>query len=370
MKYFIKENEIGLLYKNGQFCKLLLEGKYKTFSKNTKIDILNKKYSLETKWLDSFSFNDDKIKPFLQTIKVDNGYIAFHFIDGIYFNYYLEGTYNFINKPYQHTFIYMNMNDIKIEDEKIKSIVCKSIPLNTSSLIGSEIILDGYVGLLYVDGAFKELLQPNTYYFFKSLHQVVIKKVCMKKQILNVNGQEILSKDKVTIRFNLVLNYQIIDPIKVISQFTSIEEEIHLLTQMKYREYLSEKTLDEMLSEKESVGNIVLKELKKYEKDLGVEFISSGVKDLILPGEIRDILNTVLIAEKKAMANVITRREETASTRSLLNTAKLMEENKTLYRLKELEYLEKIFDKVQTLSLSSSSNALEQLTSLINSDKK
>lgn len=49
MKYFIKENEIGLLYKNGQFCKLLLEGKYKTFSKNTKIDILNKKYSLETK---------------------------------------------------------------------------------------------------------------------------------------------------------------------------------------------------------------------------------------------------------------------------------------------------------------------------------
>ena len=58
-----------------------------------------------------------------------------------------------------------------------------------------------------------------------------------------------------------------------------------------------------------------------------MEIIDAGVKDIILPGEIRDIMNTVLIAEKRAQANVITRREEVASTRSLLNTAKLMEEN-------------------------------------------
>ena len=65
------------------------------------------------------------------------------------------------------------------------------------------------------------------------------------------------------------------------------------------------------------------------------------MKDIILPGEIRDIMNTVLVAEKRAQANVVTRREEVASTRSLLNTARLMEENPTLYKLKELEYIEK-----------------------------
>ena len=79
-------------------------------------------------------------------------------------------------------------------------------------------------------------------------------------------------------------------------------------------------------------------------------------------------MNTVLIAEKKAQANVITRREETASTRSLLNTAKLMEENEILYRLKELEMMERIFEKVGSVNVNGS-NVLESLELLIGKKK-
>ena len=96
-----------------------------------------------------------------------------------------------------------------------------------------------------------------------------------------------------------------------------------------------------------------------------MEIIDAGVKDIILPGEIRDIMNTVLIAEKRAQANVITRREEVASTRSLLNTAKLMEENPTLYRLKELEHIERICENVGSLNLNGSGGVLSQLFALL-----
>ena len=75
-----------------------------------------------------------------------------------------------------------------------------------------------------------------------------------------------------------------------------------------------------------------------------VELLGVGIKDLILPGEMKSLLNQVVEAEKQAQANLIRRREETAATRSLLNTAKLMEENPTLLRLKELEMLEKVTD--------------------------
>lgn len=61
------------------------------------------------------------------------------------------------------------------------------------------------------------------------------------------------------------------------------------------------------------------------------------------------------------MANTIKRREETASTRSLLNTAKVMEENKTLYRLKEMEYIEKIVEKIGNIEISGNGNILEEL---------
>jgi len=80
-------------------------------------------------------------------------------------------------------------------------------------------------------------------------------------------------------------------------------------------------------------------------------------------------MNTVLIAEKRAQANVITRREETASTRSLLNTAKLMDENKTLFKLKELEYLEKICEKIGNISLSSGDGLMDVLNGVVKNNQ-
>ena len=72
-------------------------------------------------------------------------------------------------------------------------------------------------------------------------------------------------------------------------------------------------------------------------------------------------MNQVLIAQKRAQANTITRREETASTRSLLNTAKLMEDNEMLLKLKEMEYVERIADKINTISVSGGAQVVDQL---------
>ncbi|UKI50245.1 MAG: hypothetical protein L6U99_01960 [Clostridium sp.] len=80
-------------------------------------------------------------------------------------------------------------------------------------------------------------------------------------------------------------------------------------------------------------------------------------------------MNTVLLAEKKAQANFISRREEVASTRSLLNTARLMDENKTLYKLKELEYIEKICEHVGNININGGTDIISTLTSIINSNK-
>ncbi len=89
---------------------------------------------------------------------------------------------------------------------------------------------------------------------------------------------------------------------------------------------------------------------------------SIAIKDIILPGDIREILNQVVTAEKQAQANLIRRREETAATRSLLNTAKLMEDNPLLVRLKELETLEKVADKVDKITVVGGLNSLLERT--------
>lgn len=152
---------------------------------------------------------------------------------------------------------------------------------------------------------------------------------------------------------------------KILTEIDNFEEQIHVAAQLALREYVGKHKLDEILESKEQMTEFVFTRLKEKEGELFVEITDAGVKDIILPGEIREIMNTVLVAEKRAQANVITRREEVASTRSLLNTAKLMDENQTLYKLKELEYVERIFENVGNISIAGGGDILSQLTGII-----
>lgn len=139
------------------------------------------------------------------------------------------------------------------------------------------------------------------------------------------------------------------------------EKQLYILMQLALREFVGTLSLDELLEKKESISAYVLATLKDKAYNLGVEIRDCGVRDIILPGEMKEIMNQVLVAQKKAEANVIMRREETASTRSLLNTAKLMEENSMLFKLKEMEYVEKIADKINSISLSGGNQIIDQL---------
>lgn len=122
--------------------------------------------------------------------------------------------------------------------------------------------------------------------------------------------------------------------------------------QLGLRAFVGNLTLDELLATKNSVGAAIIAAVADKASDLGLAIADAGIRDVILPGDMKDIMNQVLVAEKKAQANTITRREEAAATRSLLNTAKLMEENDMLFKLKEMEYVEKIADKINSISLS------------------
>ena len=160
---------------------------------------------------------------------------------------------------------------------------------------------------------------------------------------------------------NFSVQYQIVDFIKAFAENKEFENQLYILIQMSLRTLVGTMTFDELMDQKNKIAETLLVEITQKAERLGVKIIDAGLKDIILPGEIRDIMNQVLVAEKKAQANSIMRREETASTRSLLNTAKLMEENQMLYKLKEMEYIEKISEKINTISVSGGGNIVSEL---------
>lgn len=146
--------------------------------------------------------------------------------------------------------------------------------------------------------------------------------------------------------------------------YKEYEKQLYAVMQLNLRTYIGQMTLDELMEKKTEISSYILESTTTYVAGLGLRILTCGVKDIILPGDIGDIMNQVLIAEKRAQANIIMRREETSSTRSLLNTAKLMEENHMLFKLKEMEYVEKIAEKINSISVSGNGQIVDQLKQL------
>ncbi len=206
-------------------------------------------------------------------------------------------------------------------------------------------------GLVFVDGKLAQTLAPGAYAFWNFQKNVVAEVIELRVQSVEVSGQELLTRDKVSLRVNLGASIRVLDPVAVRTKVAKYGDYLYRELQFGLRKAVSAKTLDELLGDKASLDGDIFAYVRGRVGELGIEVLGVGVKDVILPGEMKEILNSVVQAEKAAQANVIRRREETNATRSALNTAKLIEDNPLLMRLKELETLEKVTEKIDKLTV-------------------
>jgi len=217
---------------------------------------------------------------------------------------------------------------------------------------------EGHTGILTVEGVFRGQLAPGAHAFWRAGPAVAVRQVDLRQRTHEVTGQEILTRDRVTIRVNLSADFRVVDPVKAVSTVRDFEAALHKALQLAFRRTLGALTLDRLLAEKVGVDTGAAEAVRAEMAGIGIEVGEIALKDVILPGEMREILTAVVAAEKQAEANVIRRREETNATRSLLNTAKVMAENPVMLRLKELEALESIAGKVDTLTVHNGTEGL------------
>ena len=243
--------------------------------------------------------------------------------------------------------------EFELPQELGKILVRAKQPLaaQVADAVSAVEVADTAVGLLIVDGGLAKALEPGLHAFWKFQRALKTELVDRRVQSMEVAGQEILTRDKVSLRVNLTALWQVLDVVKARAELTSFVEYLYKELQFALREAVGTRTLDELLGDKGVLDREIGDTVRGRVGEHGLAVCSVGVKDVILPGEMKEILNQVVQAEKVAQANLIKRREETAATRSLLNTARLMDENPTLLRLKELETLEKVTEKIDKLTV-------------------
>jgi regulator of protease activity HflC (stomatin/prohibitin superfamily) len=206
-------------------------------------------------------------------------------------------------------------------------------------------------GILWIDGKVERLLAPGSYAFWKFNRNVAVEAVDLRLQAIEVAGQDILTRDKVGLRLNLSATWRYTDVLKAFTQLAKPAEHLYRELQFGLRAAVGTRTLDELLENKTVIDEVVTAHVRTKLAAYGIELDGVGVKDIVLPGQMKTILAQVVEAEKAAQANVIRRREETAATRSLLNTAKVMEGNPVALRMKELETLERVAERIDKISV-------------------
>ena len=215
----------------------------------------------------------------------------------------------------------------------------------TAMLLEAVTVEAGHAGLLFRNGRHEATLGPGAYALWKGVARARIAVVELREQVADIAGQEIMTADKVTLRMNAVVTFKVADPLRAVSAVDDYRQALYREAQLALRTIVGARTLEALLGEKDAVARDLDGALRSRVAELGLEVVSLGIRDVILPGEMKQLLNRVIEAQKAAEAALVTRREETAAMRSQANTARLFEQDPTLMRLRELETLEKVAEK-------------------------
>ncbi|WP_371233207.1 slipin family protein [Pseudomonas sp. QE6] len=359
-RFTVKKNERGLLYSEGDFLAILEPGIHRH------LDLYNR-LSVETFSLNTPLF-EHRLAGYLRQSEpalVERYFTRMDLAENEAGLRFEDGVLAEILPPGSRRLYWKGQTEQRLERIDLSQDYRLAAPLLAQlsqpnlrgrSLTGLDAVLMAQVpayqvGVLKVDGAVIELLPAGQYGFWRYNRQVSVELIDTRIQALEVSGQEILTRDKVSLRLNLAANWRYSDVLTAYSRLSKPLEHLYRELQFGLRAAVGTRSLDELLENKQVIDESVGAHLAERLAGTGIEVSGLGVRDIILPGEMKALLAQVVEAEKAAQANVIRRREETSATRSLLNTAKVMEENPTALRLKELETLERVAERIDRISV-------------------
>ena len=358
-KVVVAQHERGLVLKDKTVLRFLEPGVYRRFEIGTRIEVVDTRVAEVSNQalldlIDSKSVTDVQLCDEYFTV-VDLGEYQVALVSQ-------RGALRQVLKSGERTVFWRDAEQLKIDvvdtrdnfkvDADLAILLARRSGLKgVADLVYATEVGSKQLGLLWLDGELLETLNPGLYAFWRVNRSLKVEHMDLRLQALEVQGQEILTRDKVSLRINLSANFQLVDAVRARLQLSDYHDHLYRQLQFALREAVGTKSLDALLADKQALNGEVFRAVVEQMQDYGIKVSSVGVKDIILPGEMKEILNHVVATEKAAQANVIRRREETAATRSLLNTAKLMEANPTLLRLKEMETLEKVVEKVEKLTV-------------------
>jgi regulator of protease activity HflC (stomatin/prohibitin superfamily) len=333
--------EVGLYFRDGEFRGLLGAGRHWLFDPLGKIrvDVVSQR----TPWLQHEKLDvivkSGVLAGRAEVVDLKDYQRALVWVDGRFSHILPPGLFAYWTGVKEVRIEVVVARQVRFEHPDFKVIVRSPHAAQTLDICS---VPRSHVGVAFQDGEYVETLPPGEYAWWRGVADAKVVDVDLREQTLDVAGQEIMTADKVTLRMNAVVTYRVVDARQSVTVAEGATQSLYREAQLALRAVVAARDLDSFLTDKDVVTGEFEEAVRRRAGELGLQVVSVGVRDVILPGDMKDLMNKVTEAKKAAEANLIVRREETAAMRSQANTARLLADNPTLMRLRELEVLERI----------------------------
>jgi regulator of protease activity HflC (stomatin/prohibitin superfamily) len=360
----VREHERGLLFERGVFSRLLLPGW------SLVLDPLARK-TVEKVSVREAGFAHRDLEVIVRSGVLAGQALVLDLKDHERALVWVDGRIESVRGPGLHA-LWTAFHEVRAEviDSRPVRFEHPELPLilqahGARALLETATVAAGQVGLVFHDGRHMGSVGPGVHAFWRGEAMVRVMPIDLRERAADVTGQEIMTADKVTLRLNALVTFRVADAVKAVTEVEDHAQALHRQAQLALRAVVGTRELDGLLSDKDGVARQLEGTLRAEAAAFGLEVRAVGIRDIILPGEMKDILNRVTEAKKAAEATLVTRREETAAIRSQANTARIFETNPTLMRLRELEVLEKVAEKANLSVVLGDGGLAERVVKLL-----
>src|SRR5687768_15896988 len=256
-KVHIKQFERGLLFRRGDFVRPLAPGTYRvpiwSFDRD-KIEVVS---TLKTKFehaLLDVLVNDARLCDQLVVIDLTDTQRALVWKDGRLLAIVGTGRHAFWKVPAAIEVELFDVGEFRFVHSKLQAILQHADA--SKWLEGVQVEAEQDL-LLYRDGVLIDRLGEGLHVFWKGTGKIRWKAIDRREQVADVAGQEIITSDKVTLRVNLIVTWLVADVIRATQASQDYAQALYREAQLVLRAAVGTKTLDQLLADKESVGNEV-----------------------------------------------------------------------------------------------------------------
>ena len=293
--------QVGLITRDGAYERFIQEG-WHWLRTSEKVEIHDVTKDFGSRIDLNILLQDHRLVELMHVVDVKDGEIAIQFENGLLKKVLTAGRYAYWKGVTRYDFLRADTNQIEVSAEIDQAILRHALLASYVRVINVE---SYEKAVLFIDGRYATTLESGVYRWWKNSITLQVVRVDMRRQQLEINGQEILTQDKAALRINAWAQYQVVNSEKAILENKDYTTQLYVSLQLTLRSLVAGYRLDEIMEKKDEIATFVLTSIQIKADSFGVTVTGFGIRDLILPGDVKDIMNQVLIAEKKAKCLVL-----------------------------------------------------------------